>query len=216
MNGHRKASACLALQAAVILGECIGIVLSAGRLRLLMFTYYTSDSNILLMLAAIIEAVFCLRLLTGRVRVLPRWLLLFRYCATCAASLTFLMVLLILAPLAGPGAYRRLLFSDSLLFLHFLCPVLGLAGFLFLEDHSYLRFRHTLYAMIFTGLYAVVIVLLNLTCAVAGPYPFLLVYEQPVWASVLWGVLILGFAWLIAAGLYLLKRKRSSRIIPSS
>ena len=92
--------------------------------------------------------------------------------------------------------------------MHLLCPVLGLLAFLFAEDHSQLRLRHTLYAMIPTVLYAAVIVTLNLTRTVRGPYPFLLVYEQPVWASLLWAALILGTAWLIALALVLAKRGR--------
>ena len=208
MNERKRAAACLALQAAVILGECLGIALSAAQLRVLMFTYYTCDSNILLMLAAAAEVYFCLRVLAGRERALPRRLLMLRYCATCAAALTLLVVVLIFVPMSGPGAFRQLLLTGSLKYLHLLCPLLGLLGFLFLEDLSWLRLRHTLYAMVFTVVYAAVIVILNLTGTVTGPYPFLLVYAQPVWASVLWAAVILGTAWLIAAGLYLVKKRR--------
>ena len=64
-------------------------------------------------------------------------------------------------------------------------------------------------------LYAAVIVTLNLTRTVRGPYPFLLVYEQPVWASLLWAGVILGTAWLIALLLVLVKRGRRSSSSPS-
>ena len=44
-----------------------------------------------------------------------------------------------------------------------------------------------------------------------GPYPFLMVYKQPVWASVLWLIAIPGGAYLIALLLYKLSLKVSAR-----
>ncbi len=214
MSSRKRTVLCLLLHAAVILGECLGTALSIVEYRRSLFSFYTCDSNFLLLAASAAAAVCCVRRLRSG-RPLPRRLLLFRYCATCAASLTFLTVLLILAPLAGPGAFPRLLLKGSLKYMHLLCPVLGLLAFLFAEDHSHLRLRHTLYAMIPTVLYAAVIVTLNLTRTVRGPYPFLLVYEQPVWASLLWAALILGTAWLIALALVLAKRGRRDPPPPS-
>ena len=215
MNRRRRVAVCLVLQAAIILGECLGTVLSAGEYRRSLFTYYTCDSNLFLLAAAVAAAVACLQQLRSG-KPLPRSVLLFRYFATCTTTVTFLVVILVFGPLSGPGAYPRLLLKGSLKYMHLLCPVLGLISFLLPEDHSYLRFRHTLYAMIPTVLSAFVIVTLNVTGTIRGPYPFLWVYEQPVWASVLWAVIILGTAWLIAVGLYLLKRRRRGRMPLSS
>ena len=211
MNTRKTAVFCLALQSAIVLGECLGTILSIGEYQTFLFSYYTCDSNIFLLIVAAAEICFCVRLLLGRDGRLSRRLLLFRYFATCTTTVTFLVVVLIFAPLAGPGAYPRLLLKGSLKYMHFLCPFLALISFLFAEDHSYLRFRHTLYAMIPTFLYALVTVVLNVARIIRGPYPFLYVYEQPLWSSFLWAVIILGTAWLIAFGLYLLKRGRGGR-----
>ena len=215
MISRKKAAVCLALQVLIIAGECLGVALSKGEYRARMFTYYTCDSNLLLLAAAVIEAVFCLRLL-GRGKAVPERVLLFRYAATCTTTVTFLVVLLVFAPLSGPGALPRLFLKGSLTYMHLLCPLLGLAAFFLAEDHPYLRLRHTLAAMVPTAVYAAVIVILNLTRTVRGPYPFLLVYEQPVWASAVWAAVILGGAWLTAAALVLLKRGRRGRTAPPS
>ena len=216
MSERKRPAVCLAMQAAIIVGECLGAALSLGEYRVSMFSYYTCDSNILLLAAAVAEAVLCVTALRGGGKPLPRWVLLFRYVATCTTTLTFLVVLLIFVPLAGLRALPRLLLRGSLKYTHLLCPVLGLAAFLFAEDHSCLRLRHTLPAMIPTCLYAAVVVVLNVTGIIRGPYPFLYVHEQPLWASVLWAVIILGTAWLIAAALYLLKRGRRKHAAPLS
>ena len=216
MTSRRKAAVCLALQVLIIAGECLGTALSWGEHRARMFAYYTCDSNLLLLAAAAVEAVFCLRLLAGRGTRVPERVRLFRYAATCTTTMTFLVVLLVFAPLSGPGALPRLFLKGSLTYMHFLCPVLGLAAFFLAEDHPYLRLRHTLAAMIPTAAYAAVIVILNLARSVRGPYPFLLVYEQPVWASAVWAAVILGGAWLTAAALVLLKRRRRGRTAPPS
>ena len=215
MNARKKTAFCLALQSAIVLEECLGAILSIGEYHTSLFAYYTCDSNLFLLAVSAVVLCSCVRLLLGRDSRLSCRLLLFRYFATCTTTVTFLVVVLIFAPLAGPGAYPRLLLKGSLKYMHFLCPVLALISFLFSEDHSYLRFRHTLYAMIPTFLYALVTVVLNVARIIRGPYPFLYVYEQPLWASFLWAVIILGTAWLIAVGLYLLKRGRGDRGSPS-
>ena len=46
--------------------------------------------------------------------------------------------------------------------------------------------------------YAVILMMLNILWIADGPYPYLRVYEQPVWASVLWGLAILGSTYGIA------------------
>ena len=54
-------------------------------------------------------------------------------------------------------------------------------------------------ALLPTLVYALVLVILNLAKLVDGPYPFLKVYQQPVYMSCIWVLAILGGAYLIAA-----------------
>ena len=58
--------------------------------------------------------------------------------------------------------------------------------------------HHTALAMVPTLLYGVVAIILNVLRVWHGPYPFLYVYEQPVWLTAVWVVVILGAAFLIA------------------
>ena len=214
MKIRRRAAFCLVLQILIILGEMRAIALSAGGYRAFVYAYYTWDSNLLLLLTAVLTAVSCVRILAGKSDAVSSPLRFLRYVSTCCTALTFLVVLLILAPMLGPSGFSRLLLTGNLAYMHFICPVLALISFLFAEDHRDLRFRHSLYAMIPTALYAVVIITLNVTRTVSGPYPFLLVYEQPLYASLLWFVGVLGGAWLIAVLLSRIGRRAGERQLP--
>ena len=52
--------------------------------------------------------------------------------------------------------------------------------------------------MLPTLIYALILMALNLMRVVEGPYPFLRVYEQPVYMSIIWVIVILGSAYGIA------------------
>lgn len=78
------------------------------------------------------------------------------------------------------GGLRGILFSDSMLYQHFLSPVIAIAGFLLLEKEPHLSFRMTFFAMIPTLIYAVVLYPLNIAGVVDGPYPFLQVRKNTV------------------------------------
>ena len=59
-----------------------------------------------------------------------------------------------------------------------------------------------------TLLYGITLILLNVLKVVVGPYPFLMVYNQTVWMSILWCVIILGLSETIGLGIHTLNRKR--------
>lgn len=67
--------------------------------------------------------------------------------------------------------------------------------------------KDTVIAFLPTLIYAVVMVILNIAKAVHGPYPFLYVYEQPIYMSVVWGIVIPGIAWIIAIIIRLVKNR---------
>ena len=127
---------------------------------------------------------------------MPRGVHLLRYVSTCTVAVTFLVVVTILAPASHD--YFSVLLGGSLLWLHTLCPLLSMISLIFFEGEPPLERRDELIALIPTALYAAVFVVLNLLRLVRGPYFFLLVYDQPLWMSALWLVLILGIALLLA------------------
>ena len=136
-----------------------------------------------------------------------------KYMATCAIALTFLVVIFVLIPLAGLNSAVDKLFTEAKLYHHFLCPLIACLSFVILEKQPELRFKDTLYALIPTAVYAVIMTILNILRAVEGPYPFFKVYEQSVFISCVWFVVILGAAYGIAVGVYFLNKvkKRSEQ-----
>jgi hypothetical protein len=94
-----------------------------------------------------------------------------------------------------------------MLFTHTLCPLLALASFALLE-HDRVSSKDIPAAMIFTLAYATIMIILNIAKVVVGPYPFLMVYNQPIWASILWCVGILGGAAVLTWGIIKLRRHK--------
>lgn len=70
-----------------------------------------------------------------------------------------------------------------------------------------LTFLVVLFVLIPTACYAVIMIVLNILHMVDGPYPYLRVYNQPVYMSVLWCFIILGGAYAIARILLFLNRR---------
>lgn len=100
-----------------------------------------------------------------------------------------------LAPQMGVQA---MLLQGAMPIHHVLCPLLSLISYVRLEDGP----RPMLaIGLVPTLAYAAVIVALNIARVIVGPYPFLHVYQQPVYVSLLWLAGIVGSAaaigWLL-------------------
>lgn len=194
------------LNLVIFVTEIVGFCFSAREIGVGLFIYYTELSNILLALSSFFVLLsFYYNVRKGCGTNYPTHL--FRFVATSASTLTFLVVLFVLMP-----TYKeplRLLFDGSMFFHHTLCPLLSIISFLFFEKEETrnLRSKHIPFAWIFTLLYGVVFLILNICRIVDGPYPFLRVYDQPIWASVLWIALILGIAGGISVLLYVGNKK---------
>lgn len=186
----------LGLSLAVVVMEIIAAVLSYGNNGSGMFRFYTEDSNIFTFFACLIYSVCAVRALRGGV--IPGWVKTFKYMAVCCLSVTFLVVVCVLSPMYGAGGYKVMLFYSSMLFHHFLCPLTAAASFLFFEPWPEYTPRKAAVALIPTVIYAAVTVTLNIAKVMEGPYPFLYVYKQPVYMSVIWVAVIIGGAYLIA------------------
>ncbi|HPF88943.1 MAG TPA: hypothetical protein PK537_12920 [Candidatus Limiplasma sp.] len=194
----KRQIASLIVNLAIVVLEIIGTRLSILTHGWSMFQYYTIDSNLLTLAAcAVCAAYTAINLKNGTVA-LPRWVKTLKYLAVCCLAVTFVVVVCVLSPTSGKGGYRMMLLFGSMLYHHLLCPVLAMLSFLFLELDPPLPKRHALIALIPTLIYAVIILLFNITKAIVGPYPFLHVYEQSVAMSVIWCVIILGGAYLLA------------------
>ena len=193
---RKKASASFAMSWLIVILEVVAMVMAYNELKFSMFRYYTEDSNLLLLITTALWLFFEGRYLRDGVAI-PDWARVAKYAATCTTTVTLMVVLTVLAPMEHD--YAGLLFSGSMLFVHTLCPLLALVSFLLFEGEPKLHRTDVVIALIPTVLYALVAIILNVVNVWHGPYPFLLVHEQPDWLSFLWCATILGGAWVLAA-----------------
>lgn len=175
----------------IVVLEIIGLIVTLFYNNRISYEYYTEDSNILALFSSLLFVIF---LLKGKI---PKWVQLFKYMTTICLTVTFLVVIFILAPMYN-FAYNYLLFHNSLLYQHLLCPILSIITFLFFDDIDVLGVRENFFGIFLTILYAVILIVLNIMELVVGPYPFLMVRNQSLFMSIVWFVLIIGLAYLIA------------------
>ena len=163
------------------------------------FQYYTMDSN----LFAAITSIFLIFALLSKGEVSKK-IRNFRYYSTCCVTVTFIVVITILVPIDGWHTLTTRLFKGTDLWLHTVGPLLNIFSFLFLEGSAELDKKENLKALIPTLIYAVIAIALNLARVIYGPYVFLKVYEQGVFMTFVWIVLIsalvYGIAFLLKLG----------------
>ena len=190
-------SFCLDLLIAVL--GAAGVAMSFRANGWGMFQYYTLLSNLFLLLACAAQAWYEANIALRRRLYVPSWVRVAKYFAVCTTTVTFFVVLFILVPMAGGlSMLAPYLTQGSMLYHHLLCPVLGFVSFVFLDRANLPDRRVTLWALAPTALYATVTIVLNAIGKLYGPYPFMLVREQPFYMSVFWCALILALAWALA------------------
>ena len=189
---------------AIIAGEIAGLVLSIQKHGFWgQFVYYTQCSNYLLLIATAVHLAFLVRNRRdaekarskseiNALRMAERA----KYYATCLTTVTFAVTVCILIPWYGHPEF--FLLQSNGLFQHLLCPVLAAASLPLLGR---MKKQDSIYAMIPTIIYGIVMYTMNFLRAYDGPYPFLRVHDQPWYMSVLWFLIIAGAAYGIAAGL---------------
>jgi len=101
---------------------------------------------------------------------------------------------------------KAYLLEGVMFYHHLLCPVLSFILFVFLEEGIYTS-EDAVFASTPVLIYGITIVIANLMYWTKGPYPFLMVYEQPWYMSLLWGILLLGGSYLLARGLIFLHNR---------
>ena len=185
--------------------EVLPILLSGWGVSSLI--YYTELSNLFALAAALTALVLFALAARKRIPAFPAWAEALRFSAACCLTMTLLTVLFVLIPTLDVPPLS--LFERHLLFLHLLAPLAAIAGLLF--PFAKLPKRAMLWGMAPTWLYGAVSTVLNIAGVLRGPYPFLLVYEQPVWMSVFWFAVLIGGNALIVFGLLLIARAAEKR-----
>jgi hypothetical protein len=194
----KKQSISLAINILIVIAEILGLILSIKPHGWGMYKYYTQDSNLFALIVCAIYSVHTVLLIKNKISEIPKWLRALKYIATCCLAVTLIVVIFILAPMSGEGGLKVFLFSGSMLYYHLICPVAAIIVFIFFEEGLELNTKNAFLAMIPTITYAAIFLTLNIMKVLEGPYPFLYVYEQPFYMSVIWFVVILGGAYFIA------------------
>ena len=154
------------------------------------FEYYTQD-NLFLMFTSLL---YVISLLISDKKI-PHFVSLLKYAATTSVVITFLTVVIILAPVMG--GYKAMLLDGTMLIHHLICPIFAFVTFVFFEKHNLNGLKDALISMIFTCLYGIIAVTLNVLKIMDGPYPFLKVYDQTILMSIFWLILMMGSSYLI-------------------
>ena len=95
------------------------------------FQFFTVDSNILVAVAAVVCAIYQVRILQGKATALPRWAQVLKLAGTAAVALTFLVVLCFLVPLADMPIAA--MYGGSNFVLHLVSPLCAVAAYVFLD-----------------------------------------------------------------------------------
>ncbi len=168
-----------------------GFVLTYITLGKFVFECYTDQSNLLMM----ITSGFFLYYLRME-KEIPKWLRILRYMAVLNLVVTFLVVLFVLIPMNNFD-FGYCLFYRSMVFHHTSIPILSLFMFLKIDriGNEPLSKKESALALLWTIFYAVFVITMNIIRVLDGPYPFVQVYHQPVWATVLWiaGIILVTF-----------------------
>ena len=207
MKERKKLIIYLILNILIIILEAIAFSLVFRRRGGETFQYYTQLSNLFLALTCIPNAIFAIRALRNKKKSIPHAVSLLSYMATCTTTVTLIVVLFVLSWMVGDLWW--LLTYDSMLYMHTLCPILAIIMLLWFAPERQNK-KSAALALIPTIIYAIVGIILNILRLWDGPYPFLQVYNQPIWASFGWAFVILGCAYLIAR-LLLLAPKKADR-----
>lgn len=181
----------------IIIFELIGFFVTYKNNNSILIEFYTEESNLLLMFTSLIFIYYLIRK-----KRCPKWLSILKYISTTCVTITLLVVIFVLIPMSHFD-FISLLFKNTMLYHHTICPLLGIITFLFFDDLGKFDNNDVKYGISLTIVYAIVMIILNIIGKIEGPYPFLMVMKQSIIESIVWIVVILGFAYLIAK--YLLK-----------
>lgn len=114
--------------------------------------YYTVISNALFTIISLVLAIMMIMMLAGKTFRIPRIILLIKYTSAAMLSVTFWVVLVMLAPQLG----IRFLFSGANFWYHFIIPFISIGEFILLDRFGKISFKETFIPLIPTVLYAIV------------------------------------------------------------
>ena len=134
------------------------------------FRFFTFDSNLLMGITSLIFASKEKKVLSGEIKDIPTWLYILKLVSTVSVTLTFVVVLVYLAPILEGGLMSLL--QNSNLFFHLIIPVLSITTFIFFEKTRKILFINnvcSLFPVITYGLFYFINVFIHLENGKALP-----------------------------------------------
>ena len=139
----------------VLIGTIIAFTIGDGVLMATfpeIFKYFTFQSNVFMAIVAVIYAYFQLQIILGKKENIPHVLNVFYHVGVTAVGLTFLVVIIFLAP--GYGFDKMYKYAN--LFFHALAPIVAIANYLFFNKECRIRVVDTPFAIMSSLLYGIV------------------------------------------------------------
>ncbi|MCI2068015.1 MAG: hypothetical protein LKJ88_00340 [Bacilli bacterium] len=167
-----------------------------------MFQFFTNDSNILLLLAALFLIYFEVKSLITKTDSIPNWVYVFKLLASVGTTLTFLTVMFYLLPVVGVG----MIGTFGMASLHIVCPLAAMISFIFFENGEKIVFKSVFLGIVPAAIYALIIVPLVAAKLIESPYPFTDVINNPAYISVIAAFAIIIVTFLCSLGLWKLNQ----------
>ena len=170
---------------AVIIMEMIGLYISISDRKWSILAYYTQLSNLVTLVSSTALVIAGSNDVTVALR----------YLSSCMLTMTFLITLFVLVPMGG--SFKKLMLSGNGLFHHTLCPIISVASYILLEEHS----LAWLIPVIITLVYGIIMLIMNAKEKFDGPYPFFRVNHQSKAATVIWVLVLIAIISGISLGI---------------
>ena len=221
-NIDKKDIVALALNIILVVIGLIGLIETIIGFGNPALEYYTQLSNYFALISATIYTVYLYKNIKEKTKeknnnkeikntTIPKWVSILKYSSTLSLLVTFLVVVFILTPMFGLKSFSWMLFQGTNFYFHTVCPILTFISFIFFEKHNIKGLRDNIRAMYFTMIYATLFIILNILRVVKGPYPFLMVYDQPIYMSIIWFILIVGGAFGLSMLIMWIKNKQQNK-----
>lgn len=169
------------------------------------FLYYSDNVGMFALSSSIIYVIIVLA------KKEPNFLCLaLRYVSTACLLLTFVGTFYV-ATTTGEN-YLDSFIKGSHLFNNLLCPIVSFVSFTMFEGDRRLNKKKTIwYALIPTVIYGIIMLVCNVSNTFTGPYPFMMINDNPVYVTVIVFVVTIVLNYVMGRFLLLSNQKHAPR-----
>ena len=169
------------------------------------FLYYSDNVGMFALSSSIIYVIIVLA------KKEPNFLCLaLRYVSTACLVLTLVGTFYV-ATTTGEN-YLDSFIKGSHLFNNLLCPIVSFVSFTMFEGDRRLNKKKTIwYALIPTVIYAIIMLVCNVSNTFTGPYPFMMINDNPVYVTVVVFIVTIILNYVIGRFLLLSNQKHAPR-----